>query len=153
LPLAKRDLIEVYRNHAPELQLADGARELLQSLKSQGHRLGLLTDGRSTTQRNKIRALGLDKWIDEIVISEEFGSCKSDERNYRHFEEKLAGAAYAYVGDNLDKDFFTPNRMNWITVGVRDRGAHIHSQILIDRSSDCLPEYWIEPLASVRKVK
>jgi putative hydrolase of the HAD superfamily len=63
------------------LTLTAGVRALLTELKSSGHVLGLLTDGRSRTQRNKIRALGVEKWIDEIVISEEFGSAKPNERN------------------------------------------------------------------------
>lgn len=147
LSIPKQTLIDTYRNHRPDLTLTAGVRALLTELKSSGHVLGLLTDGRSRTQRNKIRALGVEKWIDEIVISEEFGSAKPNERNYRYFETCFAGRAYAYVGDNLAKDFITPNRLGWQTVGVLDRGEHVHPQTVANTSADALPQYWIERLA------
>src|SRR6188472_1968409 len=61
LPLAtKRFLIETYREHQPSLKLAPEVAELLGGLRDSGRILGIITDGRSVTQRNKIRALGLD---------------------------------------------------------------------------------------------
>lgn len=147
LLIPKQTLIDTYRNHCPDLALTADVRGLLTELKSSGHVLGLLTDGRSRTQRNKIRALGLEEWIDAIVISEEFGSAKPAERNYRYFEKCFAGRPCVYVGDNLAKDFVAPNRLGWQTVGVLDRGEHVHPQVVANVSADALPQYWIERLA------
>jgi putative hydrolase of the HAD superfamily len=99
------------------------------------------------TQRNKIRALGLDAWIDSVVISEEFGSAKPDERNYRHFEEQFSGERFVYVGNDVTKDFIAPNRLGWQTVCVLDDGLHIHPQRLSGLSPEALPNIWIERLA------
>lgn len=139
-------LLDTHRYHFPGITLAPSVARLLTELKSHGHMLGLLTDGRSITQRNKIRALGLEAWLDEIVISEEFGSDKPAARNYRHFEMRFDRKNFVYVGDNPAKDFHTPNRRGWLTVGVRDHGDHIHSQAA-NYQADELPQRWIDSLA------
>lgn len=146
LSLDRQTLLDTYRQHFPRIELSPRVADLLSRLQTSGHLLGLLTDGRSLTQRNKIRALGLERWFEQIVISEEFGSAKPDARNYRHFESSFRRREFVYVGDNPAKDFLTPNRLGWMTVGVLDRGSHIHSQAA-ECAPDALPQAWIEHLA------
>ena len=50
----KAELKLMYRNHLPNFDPRSKNRQLLIDLKSQGHFLGLVTDGFSITQRNKI---------------------------------------------------------------------------------------------------
>lgn len=120
--ISKAEMLAIYRKHFPTIILDDGVKGLLEELKNRGCVIGLITDGRSVTQRNKIKALGLFKWIDDedIIISEEFGSEKPDERNYRYFEKRYPGCRYYYVGDNPQKDFITPNKLGWDTYGIKD---------------------------------
>ncbi len=143
----KAALLQVYREHEPCLELAVAVRELLEGLTQAGHRLGILTDGRSVTQRNKIEALGLGAWVHEIVISEEFGSGKPDPRNYQHFERAFSSASYVYVGDNLTKDFVSPNQLGWVTVGVLDCGKNIHPQCLDQVKPGYGPQFFMQELA------
>jgi putative hydrolase of the HAD superfamily len=143
----KRELVDICRNHAPNLSIDTRMIRLLKQLQQADHPLGLLTDGRSLTQRNKIAALGLEHLFGEIVISEEFGSAKPDVRNYQYFEACFARRPCVYVGDNLAKDFVTPNRLGWQTVGVMDRGQNIHPQESACCPATHLPEFWIESLA------
>lgn len=130
LPLEKEWFLQIYRNHAPSLSLAPEVQGVLQELYESGYNLGLITDGRSLTQRNKLSALGLEKFIpnEAIVISEEFGSTKPEVRNYAYFMELYKTDAYLYVGDNPKKDFITPNRLGWHSILLRDDGRNIHSQ-------------------------
>ena len=102
----------------------------MNELKHRGITLGLITDGRSISQRNKIKALGLDRWFDNenIIISEETQSEKIEEPNFRHFVKKYRGAEFTYVGDNPKKDFIVPNRLGWKTVMLKDDGRNIHKQ-------------------------
>ncbi len=51
-------VLDIYRNHFPAIQLYKDAKEFLEKLHSQGIEMSLITDGRSITQRNKLRALG-----------------------------------------------------------------------------------------------
>lgn len=124
------DLIQRYRNHQPNISLANEALELLDFLKDSNIKMGLITDGRSVQQRAKIKALGLENYITDMVISEEFGSEKPSLKNYQFFEEKYAtqGTKFFYVGDNIKKDFVTPNKLGWTTICLKDKGYNIHVQ-------------------------
>lgn len=120
----------IYRNHLPSISLYEGVEETLNELKSRDIILGLVTDGRSISQRNKMRALGLERWFQEpnVIISEEFGSEKTDKRNFGYFMERYPGRSYCYVGDNTQKDFLAPNGLGWNTVCLLDDGRNIHKQ-------------------------
>ncbi|MEO1013294.1 MAG: HAD family hydrolase, partial [Bacteroidota bacterium] len=122
----KSRLLEVYRGHKPNLSLFNGAHELIQDIKGKNGKLGIITDGRSSTQRTKISALGLSKIVDKIVISGEIGSEKPNETNYRIIEETFPGFDYIYIADNLRKDFITPNRLGWNSIGLVDNGSNMH---------------------------
>jgi putative hydrolase of the HAD superfamily len=122
--------LTLYRSHYPTISLSDGVEDTLNELKHRGIILGLITDGRSISQRNKIKALGLDRWFDNenIIISEETQSEKTEEPNFRYFVKKYRGAEFTYIGDNPKKDFIVPNRLGWKTVMLKDDGRNIHRQ-------------------------
>src|ERR1044072_9180425 len=81
-------LLKEYREHAPAIKLGIQTASFLEKLKALNVPAGLITDGRSTTQRNKLKALGLESYFADLIISEEFGSEKPDERNYLYFSSK-----------------------------------------------------------------
>lgn len=147
---SKSEYLKIYRYHIPKITLSEGVEETLNELKSREVILGLITDGRSETQRNKIKALGLDRWFDNenIIISEEFGSEKTDERNFRFFMNKYPGANYVYVGDNPKKDFVVPNRLWWKTVMLEDDERNIHKQDF-SMSKEYLPQYMIKSFEEI----
>jgi len=124
------EYLKLYRSHYPTISLSDGVEDTLNELKHRGITLGLITDGRSISQWNKIKALGLDRWFDNenVIISEETNFEKTEEPNFRYFVKKYRGARYTYVGDNPKKDFFVPNRLGWKTVMLKDNGRNIHRQ-------------------------
>lgn len=128
--LTKEEYLDIYRYHIPFILLSDGAKELLKELKSRGVKLGIVTDGRTRTQMNKIAVLQLQEFIDkdDIVISESFGSEKPSEANYRYFMTRYPNAKYVYIADNTKKDFITPNRLGWKTICLLDNGKNIHKQ-------------------------
>ncbi len=124
------DLVTMYREHPPTIHLSDGAQELLAQLRQSGCGLAIITDGRKSTQMNKLRALAIDHFFTPIVISESFGSEKPDVRNYKCVEDAYPGHTMVYIGDNFRKDFITPNRRDWVTIGLVDDGRNIHSQAI-----------------------
>jgi putative hydrolase of the HAD superfamily len=121
------ELRQLYRSHYPYFSNASIVVTLLNSLKEKGFYIGLITDGFSQTQRNKIKALGIEALLDLIVISEEFGSEKPNENNYKVFHQ-FATKDYYYIGDNTAKDFLAPNRLGWISVCLLNNGENIHPQ-------------------------
>ena len=116
-----------YRNHQPIFEQKEQINQLLVGLKAKGYLLGIITDGYSVTQRNKIKALEIEPLLDLIVISEEFGSEKPSVANYEIFHQFNA-SDYFYVADNPSKDFVTPNKLGWQTICLLNNGQNIHSQ-------------------------
>lgn len=140
--ISKQDLLQLYHNHIPNISLYPDAAFFLNQLKVAGRPMALVSDGRSLTQRNKISVLGLATTFEKVVISEEIGSEKPALRNFEMIANHFPGAAFCFFGDNPRKDFFGPKQLGWKTVGLRDRGANIHSQTL-DVPPAYEPDYWI----------
>lgn len=46
---------------------------MIQKLKNKGIKVGIITDGRPGGQRKKLKALGLDEMIDDIIVTDELG--------------------------------------------------------------------------------
>jgi putative hydrolase of the HAD superfamily len=148
--VAKNELLDQYRNHIPQIQPFDGVIALFEEIKKREGKIGLITDGRSTTQNNKIVALGLKSYFDHCVISEEQGSEKPNELNYRTIESNLACDTYFYIGDNLKKDFITPNYMGWQTIGLLDNGLNIHSNAYEYQENKFLPHTFISRINEIK---
>lgn len=127
LDLTIPELLDVYRKHKPQIVLDKETRETLNYLHVFFH-LGIITDGRSVTQNNKIEALALCKYInkDNIIISEEFGFAKPSEEGFVYFMKKYPLSRYIYVADNQEKDFIAPNKLGWQTICLMDDGRNIH---------------------------
>ncbi|KQR91840.1 hypothetical protein ASG01_12600 [Chryseobacterium sp. Leaf180] len=138
------DFLYIYRNHLPTLQLNSGALEVIEYCKIKKYHLGLITDGRSVTQRNKLKALSLDNVFENVVISEEFGSAKPDIKNFQSFINSDI-LEYIYIADNTKKDFITPRALGWKTICLLDRGYNIHKQDL-NLPAEFLPDNYIHDL-------
>ncbi len=119
-------LIEMYRNHQPDIQLFDGVLEVFAAIKSKSGKIAIITDGRSKTQRAKLKSLGILKYMDKVIISEEIGSEKPSLANFKAIENSLSGKTYYYIADNLNKDFIAPNFLGWKSVCLIDNGNNIH---------------------------
>ena len=122
-------VLDIYRNHFPTIQLYKDAKVFLQKLLSQGTEMSLITDGRSITQRNKLRALGIESFFNNIVISEEVNSEKPSKNNFRMVMYNEIPENYIYIADNPKKDFITPNKLGWTSICLLDRGQNVHEQV------------------------
>lgn len=145
-----QDLLYIYRSHIPLINLDKSSIYVLEHIKNSGGKIGIITDGRSITQRNKIKALGLYRWIhyDDVVISEEFGSAKPDKANYEYFMSKYPGMKYLYIGDNPEKDFVAPNLLGWDSICLRDNGQNIHCQNF-DKKTHFLPAKIVDNISKI----
>lgn len=145
---SKSDLIEIYRTHKPNIYLSDSHYQMLNNLKDK-YFLGLITDGRSLTQRNKLKSLGIENLFDEIVISEEFNSEKPCTKNFEKFHEFKANE-YFYIGDNTSKDFVSPNKLGWTTICLLNNGLNIHQQDFKKKMYN--PKFKIKDLNEIIKI-
>lgn len=140
------DLLYRYRNHYP-VYPKNRCKQLLEKLKENSCVLGLITDGYSITQRNKLKALGIEQLFDLLIISEEFGSSKPNLANFEVFHQ-FASDQYYYIGDNPAKDFIAPNTLGWTTICLVDGGKNIHPQNF-SKDSLYLPHKKIEQLSDL----
>lgn len=112
----KGECLKVYREHEPSIHLYEGVREKIIELKDKGIKVGIITDGRPSGQRKKIKALGLDEIIDDIIITDELGGeqfRKPCDIAFRIMQRKwrLPFEQMMYVGDNIHKDFQAPKQL------------------------------------------
>lgn len=141
-------VLDIYRNHFPSIQLYNDAKVFLEKLLLQGTEMSLITDGRSITQRNKLRALGIETFFKNIVISEEVNSEKPSEYNFRKVMDNKIAENYIYIADNLKKDFITPNKLGWTSICLLDRGQNVHKQNF-NISSEYLPLFSISSFEEI----
>lgn len=112
----KNDVLNVYRAHMPYIHPYQGVTKLIDDLREQGVKVGIITDGRPEGQRNKLEALGLEDKVDDIIITDELGGIqfrKPCDIAFRIMltRWRLNPADVVYVGDNLAKDFQAPQQL------------------------------------------
>jgi putative hydrolase of the HAD superfamily len=114
-----QELVQVYRQHAPQIQLHPDGKWVLEYFQGKLP-LGLITDGYLVTQQNKVSALGIQSNFQVIVYSDLFGRehWKPSPTPYRTIMESLSceGSGCVYIGDNPAKDFITAKQLGWKTV-------------------------------------
>ena len=124
-------LVEVYRSHAPTIEMLADARAWLDGLAPHVA-LAVVTDGPLASQQAKAEALLLGRWADLIVFTETLGPGrgKPHPAAFEQLEREvgLQGDRCAYVADNPAKDFVAPHRLGWRTVRVRRPGG-LHADV------------------------
>ena len=121
----KEYLLQIYRNHEPRLQLYSGVKEMIISLKRRGIKVGIITDGRPVSQRNKIKSLGLAEYVDDIIITDELGGeqfRKPCDIAFRILQNKwrLPPSQIVYVADNAAKDFQAPQQLGMKSIWFKN---------------------------------
>lgn len=135
------------RYHFPNFSLHTRLRavNMIEDAKDLGHIPAIITDGRSVTQRDKLKALAIYDKIDprDIFISEERRSNKTEKTMFEMLMAQHPEAdGFVYVGDNTAKDFYWPKKLGWKTVGILDRDdTNIHPQAL-NADPEHRPDLW-----------
>lgn len=112
----KEEALNVYREHMPTITLYEGVKDMLYRIRKSGKKIGIITDGRPEGQRNKLKALDLNKVVDDIIITDELGGIqfrKPNDISFRIMQNRwlLPYKQIIYVGDNLNKDFQAPRQL------------------------------------------
>jgi putative hydrolase of the HAD superfamily len=140
-------------DHAAELQLRYGRDSyrpfadvppLFDAVDALRLPIALITNGAADSQRDKLRALGIEQRFDAVVISGEVGRAKPDAVVFALALERLGVAAERawHVGDNLSTD----------VAGARSAGCNaiwLNRRGVARRDDDPLPHIEIRSLTEL----
>ena len=143
--IAVAGLVKAYRNCEPKsLRCNPGVLDLLKTLKKKEMHMGIITDGFADVQKSKIKALGIQEYIDEIVITDELGGVQCRKPNPIGFEKMLKmldvkPQEMVYIGDNPNKDFAIKKYLPIITARVDvPNGIYRNSEYLYGIKPDII---------------
>jgi len=125
-----RAMVDMYREHVPDIHLTVDAANCLREIRGQAH-MALISDGPEQSQKNKVKALGIEEKFEKIVLTASLGSeyskphIKSFLDVQRHFSKGVE--EYMYVADNPTKDFVGPRSLGWKTMRIRRPEGLYHS--------------------------
>jgi putative hydrolase of the HAD superfamily len=129
-PALIEQLIEVYRSHTPDIKLPQESDDVLRKL-SREYTLALLTDGFLPAQQLKAQALGIEKYFNCIIYTEQLGRefWKPSPAGFEKILQTLNVKPQntAFLGDNEKKDFIAPNKLGLSTIRII-RPARIHTE-------------------------
>lgn len=127
-PSLVEHMVALYRGHRPSISLAPDVTRFLTCLSGNDF-IGIITDGPVSTQRAKLKALGLEQKAHLILCTDAWGVAyrKPHPRAFEAIEASsgLAPSQLTYVADNVIKDFVTPRARGWKTVQIL-RAGRVH---------------------------
>jgi len=123
-------LIDEYRGHKPCINLFQDALYVLDHLRSATNRdihlkLGLVTDGFTQMQRNKVIGLGLEGIFDTVIYCAELNAPKPTHKSFIEAVNRLNVSFdnVIMVGDRIDHDLIPAKQLGMLTYRVR-RGIY-----------------------------
>ncbi|MBB3110565.1 putative hydrolase of the HAD superfamily [Paenibacillus phyllosphaerae] len=143
------DLIESYREHTPDICFYDDVLLCLRQLKQSNVKLGIITDGYANAQYQKLLAINAFDCFDEIIITDQLGReyWKPHPRAFEMMKERmnLSYSEMVYVGDNVSKDFVSPNKLGMMSIHMR-REKGIYSTTTLQYDAEYYAKYSINSM-------
>ena len=121
--LTSEDFVRLMRKKiASYSSWSDGAKELLDVLKSRGYPMALVTNG-SDSQRQKIEKLGASEYFDVILISKELGIEKPAAGIFMKAMTLLNSTPKhsVFIGDSYNTDISGAKKVGMMTVYVNHK--------------------------------
>ena len=111
-----------YKKNQQKLQMSNITISILELVKENNVKLGIITNGPSEHQWSKITALGVERWIDRenIIVSGDYGINKPDVRIFEIMQEKLQlpNDSLYYIGDSLENDIVGADNAGWKAIWI-----------------------------------
>lgn len=124
----RNEIVPAYRFHSPKINPYPSFLKSLTFFRQ--YKLGLITDGISKVQRNKIESLGIQDLFQSIVVSSEISPecCKPSPLPYQKVIESVGCSPEetVYIADNPLKDFTYPLSCGMRTFLLRNSAENPH---------------------------
>jgi len=126
----------LYTNMQADISIHPVMEACLSFLKEQNIPMGIITNGQSKRQRNKLRALELKRYIPEQywLVSEEAGAEKPDPEIF-HFAARnwnIPEENTWFIGDAFEADIAGASKAGWHTIWINHRKEIITSDVKPD---------------------
>jgi putative hydrolase of the HAD superfamily len=97
---------EYFSHYERHWAVVPGARELLESQRSVGRAIGILTNGPRDLQIAKLERIGLDPYVDHLIAVDDLRVGKPDPSAFAELCARLGASPVEtlYVGDDLEAD-------------------------------------------------
>ena len=120
-----KQCVSVYHTHKPHIHLDAAALRCLRRFKHIPKYV--ITDGNKVVQANKVKALGLEKYIRFSFITHRYGIKHAKPSPYC-FEkickrERVKSSEVVFIGDNPSKDFIKLKPLGFLTIRLL-QGSH-----------------------------
>ena len=113
-----RKCLSIYRMHFPKIKISADAIYCLKNLKK--NTCYIVTDGNKLVQLNKIKALGLEKFMKKCFLTSNYGLKNAKPSPYCFLKicniENVEPKDVVYVGDDPNKDFVGIKPLGFQTV-------------------------------------
>ncbi len=108
-----------------KLELDQRMKKIMDDCLQKKIQMGIITNGPAKHQRDKIKVLGLDRWINQdlIFISGEVGYDKPDLRIFQMAQDAVSCLPneIILIGDSIKNDIRPAEKMGWKTMWVQRR--------------------------------
>ncbi|WP_314062383.1 HAD family hydrolase [uncultured Vagococcus sp.] len=113
---------QAFEGYQEEIELFVEMPSIFERISARKLAMGLITNGTTKRQSQKIERLGLKEWMpaDLMLISEEVGMAKPKPGIFELMAHRLsmASSELLYVGDNYANDIVGGNSAGWQTIWV-----------------------------------
>jgi len=122
------------------------AYDVVSYLHGKGYKLGVVTNGLSILQKQRILDTPIGKFIDDIIVSEESGVPKPHPKIFQLLLKrmKLKNTEVIMVGDMLDKDIRGAHSAGMKAVWINRKNKPNESEII--------PEYEVKTLSDLKEI-
>lgn len=137
-----QELVTAYRGHIPAIKMFAPLKIWLQNNRDRFY-LGVISDGPLKSQQAKVKSLGVNELIPDIILTDTWGRefWKPHPLSFEFLAKEwgLENDQLVYIGDNPSKDFIAPKRLGWRTIRLKIQGQlHYDKQPLNDAAA---PDY------------
>jgi putative hydrolase of the HAD superfamily len=111
-------LVAYHNTKRSHLKPYDDIIPAIERLRASGYRIGVISDGLSVKQWEKLIRLGVEDMFDSVVISEDAGVEKPDTTIFEKAcnELEVPAEECIYIGDRLDTDILGANKAGMTSV-------------------------------------
>ncbi len=124
------DIHKLWENYAHRYKgnwkSIDQSTEILHYLTDKKYRLGIISNGFTELQHDKIRKMGWTHFFESIILSEEIGVQKPDPKIFQSalLSVKLEPSEVIYIGDSYETDINGAKNSGWKSIYFNPNGLN-----------------------------